>query len=498
MATQDISRRRFLKGLVAVTGGAALAACAAPTPQVIEKVVKETVVVQGTPQVVEKQVTQVVEKQVVQTQVVEKQVTAAPPTKAAPTEVRVSHWWPQNWHSRWFPIVQEQANVKIKEEIYPFGEYNAKLLTQVAAGTAPDVIQLDQGHNGNFFPRDVLVPFDDALAAAKVDMKKWNVDPKIEVGYKGKILGMPLFMMQALICWINVDLAEKAGYNVKDLPVWGTPKFDTWTWDDALAFMKQTTKQKADGTYEQYGCASARANAFSLGFQLASYGQNFLDDVQYSETKALLDSPEAIQAATQLVELTTVHKVAPTLEAQQGVPGGLFRAGKAVLEFGWAQTILIDAKLPFKLEMIHLPFVKRRVSAIGPNHFCVNKASKVIGAAQRMSIFHATSREVGLEFLRETGNFSAYDTAWFLSYLPEGPAGTLARINLARRPGMSECAYCAKDVFFFDRAGYGKLGSFVPNTINPELEKALLGQKTVAQALKDANKIINDEIAKNK
>ena len=483
MAAKEVTRRRFLKGLATAAGGTVLAACApaaTPTPQIVEKVVKETVVVQGTPQVIEKP------------------VTAPPPTKTAPTEVRVSHWWPQNWHSRWFPIVEREANVKIKEEIYPFGEYKTKLLTQVASGTAPDVIQLDQGHNGDFFPRNVLVPFDDALAKEGVDMKKWNVDPKIEVGYKGKILGMPLFMMQAKMVWINVDLAEKAGFSAKDLPVWGTPKFDTWTWSDFVEFLKKVTIRKSDGTYEQYGISSAQIGAWFLGFHLASYGQNFLDNVQYAETKGLLDTPEAISAAKDGIELTTVHKVAPTLEAQQGVEGGLFRAGKAVAEMGWAQTILIDAKLPFRLEMIHLPFVKYRVNAIGPNHFCVNKASKVVEAAQRMSIFHATSHDVGLEFLRETGNFSAYDTAWYLPYVPEGPAGTLARINLARRPGMSECAYCTKDIFWFDRAGYGRLGSFVPTTIQAEMEKALLGQKTVEQAMKDANKAINEEISKLK
>ena len=65
-----------------------LAACATPTPEVVEKIVtqvvketvKETVIVEGTPQVVEKEVTKLVEKVV--TTVVEKVVTPTPePTK---------------------------------------------------------------------------------------------------------------------------------------------------------------------------------------------------------------------------------------------------------------------------------------------------------------------------------------------------------------------------------------------------------------------------------
>jgi len=64
--------------VIVVMASMVLAACATPTPEVIEKVVtqvvketvKETVIVEGTPQVLEKEVTRIVE--------VEKEVTAAP------------------------------------------------------------------------------------------------------------------------------------------------------------------------------------------------------------------------------------------------------------------------------------------------------------------------------------------------------------------------------------------------------------------------------------
>ena len=73
-----------------------LAGCATPTPEVIEKVVtqiiketvKETIIVEGTPQVIEKEVTKVVEKEV--TKVVEKVVTATPePKPVEPVTLRV-------------------------------------------------------------------------------------------------------------------------------------------------------------------------------------------------------------------------------------------------------------------------------------------------------------------------------------------------------------------------------------------------------------------------
>ncbi len=69
----------------------ALAACGpTPEPQVIEKVVKETVIVEGTPQVIEKVVTEVVKVEKVVTAIVEKEVTPTPqPTPSGPVEMRV-------------------------------------------------------------------------------------------------------------------------------------------------------------------------------------------------------------------------------------------------------------------------------------------------------------------------------------------------------------------------------------------------------------------------
>ncbi len=60
MGGKCLSRREFVAGLTMAGGAALLAACTPPaTPEVVEKqvVVKETVVVQGTPEVVEKVVT---------------------------------------------------------------------------------------------------------------------------------------------------------------------------------------------------------------------------------------------------------------------------------------------------------------------------------------------------------------------------------------------------------------------------------------------------------
>ena len=81
MDKRNISRREFLRATALTAAGAAVVACQpqtvivekeVPVTQIVKETVKETVVVAGTPEVVEKEVTKIVEKEV--TKVVEKQV----------------------------------------------------------------------------------------------------------------------------------------------------------------------------------------------------------------------------------------------------------------------------------------------------------------------------------------------------------------------------------------------------------------------------------------
>ena len=86
-----LSRRRFLVLSAAAGTGAMVAACAPATPQVVEKIVKETVVVQGTAQVVEKVVKETV--QVDEEKVVEKVVTPTRVPGQVPTLRYLTDWY---------------------------------------------------------------------------------------------------------------------------------------------------------------------------------------------------------------------------------------------------------------------------------------------------------------------------------------------------------------------------------------------------------------------
>ncbi|MCY3903007.1 MAG: extracellular solute-binding protein [Caldilineaceae bacterium] len=460
MTSKRMSRRSFLQLTAAGTAGAFFAACAAPPAA-------EPAAEEGGEMMAEEA-----------------------------TELRLSHWWGEQ-HNHWLPIVEEKANVKVAQEIYPWGEYLTKVLTQVAGGVAPDIIQLDQSHNADFFPKNIFVPFNDYLAGSGLDMSKWNVDPALELGYNGDILALSLFTMQGRSVYLNLDLVRAAGYPEEELPLYGRDNYDTWHWDDFVEFLQAVTIQASDGTYEQYGYAGAIRDAHSLAYQMASYDADLVDDPwTFAETEALLDSEDAIAAAHDLIDLTIVHGVAPTIEAQQGIEGGLFRAGIAAATISWTNQSLLAAELPFELGFMHLPFTGRRVHGIGANHWSVNTASDNIPHAQEAALIQTTDYEVGQALVDLAATISAYDPAYYLDTLPEGDLGVITRIMLSRLAGMSDCDYCTEDVNMFNRAGFGRKGRFLQDTVRAEMEKALIGEKSVEQAMQDADAAIDEEIAR--
>ena len=133
---------------------------------------------------------------------------------------------------------------------------------------------------------------------------------------------------------------------------------------------------------------------------------------------------------------------------------------------------------------------------VGANHWSVNKSSENISAAQEAALIQTTDYEVGQALVDLAATISAYDPAYYLDTLPEGDLGVITRIMLARLAGMSDCDYCTEDVNMFNRAGFGRKGRFLQDTVRAEMEKALIGEKSVEQAMQDADAAIDEEIAR--
>ena len=468
-ARKGISRRDFMLASTGAALGALAAACA---PQVAE----ETMEVKPTEEV-------------------EEEPTVAPPEEAV--EIRHSHWWGERYADWWNPIFTEKYGITVKDEPAPWAEYHTKLLTQLAAGAAPDAFLQVSYYNGDFFKSGQLLRLNDIVAEEGLDMDAWGIDPFLENAYKGDLFGLSHYSMQALIFFVNKEIAAEAGVTV---PEWGTPEFDTWKWDDLVEFCKATTKVKADGTVEQYGEGDNFAYAYSgQKYGIVQHGgQIFDDEWSYDETECVINSPVAVEALEMQTDMVLVHNVAPTLEASEAIPEGLYRSGMAAGVFSWCDpgTFKPD-DMKFEQTYIHFPFTKQRTQHVGADHHSVYKGSEKLDAAITYAVAMTTDEDIET-VTAELMGVPAYRPKYFLDKMPETDLWTknMYRVQLSRDERFSEHAPSTENVEWSSKWWGGQVPLWFRDQLSTKLQQVLVGEATMQEAMDELKAATDAEIAK--
>ena len=147
--------------------------------------------------------------------------------------LRFSWWGGDARHEATMAVIEQymelHPNVKIEAEYGSSDGYNDKLATQLAGGTAPDIIQIDPA----FLPAYALTE-----AQYLVDLKTTAFDFSLSDpayyelpmngGFDGKQYGVPTGVSGGAIL-VNNEMAAKFGID-----------FSTqYTWDDVFAWAKQ-------------------------------------------------------------------------------------------------------------------------------------------------------------------------------------------------------------------------------------------------------------------
>ena len=180
--------------------GSALAACA---PEVIKETVtvKETVIVEGTPQVKE----------------VEKVVTVTPPPAADAVVNQMS--FPltgsdvEMFRSMQDAFMEQNPGIDVNVQIEPWKGRDAKMLAYIAAGNPPNCVYFNPDFYPKFLAADGLEPMDGYLEPGFRD--DFNSGPLEAVTYDGKTYGLPI-LTSAYVQLYNKRLADEAG--IAELP----------------------------------------------------------------------------------------------------------------------------------------------------------------------------------------------------------------------------------------------------------------------------------------
>ncbi|MBN2047468.1 MAG: sugar ABC transporter substrate-binding protein [Anaerolineaceae bacterium] len=231
----------------------------------------------------------------------------------------------------------ENPDILVQLEAVAGNDYYTRLLTQVAAGHAPDIMQIGDDAVPMFVDAGALVALDDYISN----------DSAFDTGmYLPGVLAPGQYMDQQWM--LPKDFSPLAVYyNKKIFDEYGVDyPTDDWTWDEFLAIAQELTKDTdGDGKTDLWG-VQLTAN-WTSGFEYfvaASGGQLISSDgKQYA---GYMDSPEVISGMQFFSDLYNTHKVAPPPTDYNLWAGGNteFDNGNAAMRlFGrWPQSGYLD------------------------------------------------------------------------------------------------------------------------------------------------------------
>ncbi|HEY3232278.1 MAG TPA: sugar ABC transporter substrate-binding protein [Roseiflexaceae bacterium] len=255
--------------------------------------------------------------------------TSAPAAGGEKVKIRIATWAGVD-EAKELQAVIDKINAKatgfeIVQEAQP-ADYYTKLQTNLAGGTAADLLWLSQEYIAGYASKGALLDITDRLSkddrpAAKLD----DYFPAIlqTAQYDGKTYGLP-WIAQPVMLYYNPKMFADAGVE---------PPNENWTWDDFKAAAEKLTKDtNGDGKPDQFGTAFNSWPPIHM-FIWQAGGEVITED----KTKSPIDSPEALAGEKFYADIIYNPKYAATEEVikEQGF-GELAKNGKVALFFGGA------------------------------------------------------------------------------------------------------------------------------------------------------------------
>lgn len=195
---------------------------------------------------------------------------------------------------------RKHPGLKVKMENIPYGEYQNKISTLMAAGNAPDVISVEVSNFADLQLRDVLEDLTPYVAKDQMDMKEFYPGIVDRFSPGGKLYAIPSDTAPFGLMYYNQTLFDEA-----KIPY---PK-PSWNWTDFLAICKKLTKKDASGKFTRWGYGDPYGTNFD-NFMLSNGG--YYTDSETNPTRMALDSPAVMQAIKFRRDMIYVYGVSPS------------------------------------------------------------------------------------------------------------------------------------------------------------------------------------------
>ena len=368
----------------------------------------------------------------------------------------------------------EETGIEIEVLFFPMDELFTKEALALSQGMpTPDIISVNE---------TAFVKMLNYLEPLKLDKEKINSFMPVMIESfrwprgEGPYRIVPVRMGGDVIMY-RQDVFEEEGIDPASIK----------TWEDFLSIAKKLTKP----TERQWGYVQAFSPHAYLVTQWINIVRSYGVDLFNSDiTKAEFNTENGVRATKVLVELVNEASPPGVLNYDYGNQIEAMQTGVVVLSMVWTPRFLSinSPDFPhhgeFKV-LPHFPIGKGSTGEEGTSMvygwgFGINKNSENKDLALKYLNF-VTSKEEQLRLATEFANSptvsDVYKNPVYLSSIPEAPQMEKALGNAKNYPLLHE-----KDAEILDAIGL-------------ELQKAMLKEKTVEEALASAEKRVNEIIA---
>lgn len=375
-------------------------------------------------------------------------------------------YWDGTWAEEITPeLVKEfeaqNPGIKIKVEYFPWDGMQDKYLVALQNNNGPDIINLAVDWTVPFAAMGKLQSLSPFIEKYNVDMNDFYEGPVQTLTYQDEYYALP-YRSEANALFYNKKMFAEAGLDPEKAPE---------TWDELIAFSQQIKEKTGNFGFGQSGSEFGNFTA-QLYYLIYSNGGSVLNA---DNTKSALTSPEAIEAAQIFVDMYRTHKISPdsTMENNNTVNRNLFASEKVAMFISGNYDVdaVREANPDLDFGTAMQPSLKERKPILGGWSVGVTNTAKDAEAAFKFVNFLA-SPEVSPRY---SITFSS------------------------RKSAASHEKYQAPELQpFMESLNYAQAMPSIPQwtqikqIVYSHMQSAMIGERTVEEALQAASKEIDD------
>lgn len=386
-------------------------------------------------------------------------------------EITVSNWGDPGDKAIYDDVAtrfkEKYPNVTVKNDFTPittWTEYVNKLVSSVAAGNAPDVINIaTEGvelgiYNDLFAPLDGYIDNDPEGADLVATM-----DPQLMNGFaKNDKQYLIPNTWNTMLVYYNTKMFADAGIERPS---------DDWTWDDFLSIAEKLTTGSGDSKVYGFGLPY-----FNFGITPWLYS-NSASQMNADLTEPTLDDSATVEAAEWVRDLVTEHEVSPQPKGSD--PYQLFPAGKVAMTGAGHWLVGPFAEAGFSdYDVLPWPKKTEQATVSGGGGFAISQQSE--------------NKDIAWEFIKMLTDSTTQDK-W-------ASAGAAIPATKAAATSEEFLAFPEHADLFYGASAYSRpvAAPSVFNTLEPSFMRAMdsiLSGSDAKEALAKANQEVKDALA---